>query len=212
MACGWPVGSALVGLLIRKWSIPGQYLIQISSFILGMSLILSTILKDHVSHIFFSIIYGMGIGSWNYSLRYHSYKTVGCKLSEVSWSYQVFAQSLPTLLGSPAVFFTNENLGTSYGFIIGGCSALLGCLIIFSWAFVAKHQTNQEVLREAHLKTKIFQEDSLSAMKVSDEFNYRLNKENLAPNSWSKEERVQEFVLQTSNNSLPLPECLSTAV
>lgn len=84
--------------------------------------------------------------------------------------------------------------------------------MIFFWSFAAKHQTNQEVLREAHLKTKIFQEDSLFAMKVSDEYNARLNKENLVQNTWSREERVQEFVLQTSNNSLPLQECLSTAV
>ncbi|KAI1286975.1 Monocarboxylate transporter 14 [Halotydeus destructor] len=126
-------GTLAAGLVVVKNSsqcmISRQYLCQASSFVVALSLVAFTALRDYNGLLVCVWIYGFFYGVFLYSLKMFLYEKVRAHNFNRAWGLLNCSQSLTIIIGVFVTVYLNDNYGSRTGFYFSAATAALGSII-----------------------------------------------------------------------------------
>jgi len=137
LGLGYSCGCYLFGrlLIIKSIQYGGcltKYVCQLVLLVCGLGMVFASLVtrSELSGQLVFVITYGVFSGGCATTLKVFVYKTARSRFAMV-WSLVQMVQALPNCGSVALIAFINQNSGHSYGFIIGGVSAILTSICLF---------------------------------------------------------------------------------
>ncbi|GBL94222.1 Monocarboxylate transporter 10 [Araneus ventricosus] len=133
LACS--AGSAAFGFIVIQNSaqcmIAKQYLCQGALFILSVWLLAYPTLSGYYGYVLFAVIYGLFYGGYIYTLKLCIFDKVRARNFSRAWSFLLWTQAIPNVIGLPTIYYLNEVLGSKRGYYLSSAVVFLGSLFLF---------------------------------------------------------------------------------
>jgi len=136
MGLGLIMGALGFGGLIlsrsRQCVIPTQYLLKLSVFGTGASLLTLTAVEGYYGYLLFVLLYGFFLGGYHYILKIYTYECIRAKHFPRAWSFVQGSKCVPIMLGIPVTGLINqESNNPKAGYYFAFTTVCLGAIALF---------------------------------------------------------------------------------
>ncbi|KAF8791174.1 monocarboxylate transporter 10-like [Argiope bruennichi] len=159
LACA--AGSAIFGFIVIQNSaqcmIAKQYLCQSALFVLSVWLLVYPTLSGYYGYVLFAVVYGIFYGGYIYTLRLCVFDKVRARNFSRAWSFLLWTQAIPNVIGLPMIYYLNEVLGNKRGYYFSAAVVFLGSLFLFL-IDVHKYQAQKKKQRDIEANAVVLED------------------------------------------------------